>query len=141
MLAQHTTRPLLLTRRAPPLYVRRPHSNSSSSPLNTCQGSSGMGKASTALSKRLHAYVIGGVQGVFFRSYTKSKAAELGLTGWVRNRRDGRVEVIAEGYEADLQQLLTWLHSGSPQADVSGVDATWGPASGEFDDFDTLWTA
>jgi hypothetical protein len=50
-------------------------------------------------------------------------------------------QVTAEGYESDLQQLLTWLHSGSPQADVSGVEVTWSAATGEFDDFDTLWTA
>jgi acylphosphatase len=49
--------------------------------------------------------------------------------------------VTAEGYESDLQQLLTWLHSGSHQADVSGVEVTWSAATGEFDDFDTLWTA
>ena len=50
-------------------------------------------------------------------------------------------QVTAEGYESDLQQLLTWLHSGSPQADVLGVEVTWSAATGEFDDFDTLWTA
>ena len=42
----------------------------------------------------------------------QKKALELGLTGWVRNRRDGRVEVTAEGYEDDLQELLRWLHTG-----------------------------
>jgi hypothetical protein len=51
------------------------------------------------------------------------------------------VQVTAEGFESDLQQLLTWLHTGSPQADVSGVNASWGAATGEFDDFNTLWTA
>jgi acylphosphatase len=51
------------------------------------------------------------------------------------------MQVTAEGYESDLQQLLTWLHTGSPQADVSGVEVTWGSATGEFDEFDTLWTA
>lgn len=43
----------------------------------------------------------------------QNKALELGLTGWVRNRRDGRVEVTAEGYEEDLQELLRWLHTGA----------------------------
>lgn len=43
----------------------------------------------------------------------QNKALELGLTGWVRNRRDGRVEVTAEGYEEDLQELLRWLHTGT----------------------------
>eukprot|EP00775_Hariotina_reticulata_P002778 gene2778-3071_t len=70
----------------------------------------------------------------------QAKALELGVTGWVRNRRDGRVEVMAEGYEHDLQQLLTWLHSGSPEADVTDVDSSWSSATGEFEDFDKLWT-
>jgi acylphosphatase len=42
----------------------------------------------------------------------QSKALELGVTGWVRNRRDGRVEVTAEGYPEDLEALLKWLHTG-----------------------------
>lgn len=42
----------------------------------------------------------------------QNKALELGLTGWVRNRRDGRVEVTAEGYQEDLEAFLKWLHTG-----------------------------
>lgn len=48
--------------------------------------------------------------------------------------------MVAEGLEEDLQQLLTWLHTGSPQADVAGVSSSWEAASGEFDAFETLWT-
>jgi acylphosphatase len=44
--------------------------------------------------------------------YLQSKALELDVTGWVRNRRDGRVEVTAEGYQEDLEALLKWLHTG-----------------------------
>jgi acylphosphatase len=43
----------------------------------------------------------------------QNKALELGVTGWVRNRRDGRVEVTAEGYADDLEALLKWLHTGA----------------------------
>ncbi|WIA21897.1 hypothetical protein OEZ85_004267 [Tetradesmus obliquus] len=99
-----------------------------------------MGKASTSLSKRLHVFVSGRVQGVFFRNYTRSKALELRVTGWVRNRRDGRVEVTAEGYQEDLEALLKWLHTGSPEADVAGIESSWGAATGEYDAFEMLWT-
>lgn len=72
---------------------------------------------------------------------TQDKARQLRLSGFVRNRLDGRVEVVAEGDEPELQQLLAWLHTGSPAADVSGVQAEWGAATGEFCGFDRLWTA
>jgi len=99
-----------------------------------------MGRLSTASSRRIHVFVQGGVQGVSFRAYTVDKALTLGLTGWVRNRSDGRVEVVAEGYQEELEQLLKWLHSGSPSADVAGVESEWLAATGEFVSFDRLWT-
>jgi len=65
--------------------------------------------------------VTGTVQGVFFRTYTKAKANELGLVGWVRNCEDGSVEVHAEGTEAQLLALESWLHRGPPAAKVEEV--------------------
>jgi hypothetical protein len=50
------------------------------------------------------------------------------------------LQVMAQGYESDLQQMLTWLPTGSPQADASGEEASWSVATGEFDDFRSLWT-
>lgn len=85
--------------------------------------------------KRLDATVFGNVQGVFFRSTTQENAQKLGVTGWVRNRQDGSVHVVAEGEERKLQQLLQFLHEGPPQADVANVEAEWVAATGEFDDF------
>ncbi len=85
--------------------------------------------------QRLHAIISGRVQGVSFRHYTTLKANELGITGWVMNRQDGRVEVSAEGSRETLQALLDFLHEGSPHARVETVEAQWLEASGEFSDF------
>lgn len=84
---------------------------------------------------RLHAIVHGIVQGVNFRYYTTRRAAELGLSGWVRNRADGTVEVVAEGPKPHLEALLAWLHVGPSSAYVERVEAEWGPATGEFAGF------
>ena len=62
--------------------------------------------------KRAHLIIYGKVQGVFFRASTKDKAIELGLKGFVRNQPDGTVEVIAEGSEKQLQELVAWCHEG-----------------------------
>ena len=84
---------------------------------------------------RLHARISGRVQGVNFRFYTQREAIGLGLTGWVANRFDDSVEVIAEGPRAALQRLLTFLHRGPPSAFVEQVQAEWLDATGEFDRF------
>jgi acylphosphatase len=89
--------------------------------------------------KRLHAIVRGIVQGVNFRYYTTIKAKELGLVGWVGNRSDGSVEVMAEGDEEVLNSLKAWLHRGSPDAKVDSVEVTWHEASGEFTNFKTAY--
>jgi acylphosphatase len=84
---------------------------------------------------RLHARIFGRVQGVNFRFYTQREAIALGLTGWVANRHDDSVEVVAEGPRAALQRLLTFLHRGPPSALVEQVQAEWLDATGEFDRF------
>jgi acylphosphatase len=88
---------------------------------------------------RLHAIVSGTVQGVYFRSATQSRAAGLGLSGWVRNLSDGSVEVLAEGMPAALRQLGQFLRVGPPEAMVTEVREEWLPASGEFAYFDIRW--
>jgi acylphosphatase len=66
------------------------------------------------------------VQGVNFRQFVWSRAAKLGVTGWVRNGEDGRsVEVDAEGPAAALKQLLELLHEGPFSARVDNVRASW----------------
>lgn len=84
---------------------------------------------------RLHATVHGRVQGVSFRAFTLDKARLRNLTGWVRNRSEGTVEVVAEGGKVTLEEFLEELYTGPPGARVTHVDVTWEPATGEFTDF------
>jgi acylphosphatase len=78
---------------------------------------------------RLHARVYGRVQGVNFRYHTQKKANALGVGGWVANRSDGTVEVVAEGEKAELQKLVSFLHRGSPSARVERVNVDWDEAT------------
>ncbi len=88
---------------------------------------------------RLQATVHGRVQGVSFRFYTRRRAAELGLTGHVRNAWDGTVEVVAEGGRADLDQFLAFLRVGPPAAVVTQVDARWVAPTNTFDRFEVRY--
>jgi acylphosphatase len=87
-------------------------------------------------SERLHAVITGDVQGVGFRFFLIRHAQALDLRGWVRNRDDGAVELVAEGPRLDLEQLLFYAKQGPRQARVSHVDAGWSVASGGLDLFD-----
>jgi acylphosphatase len=90
---------------------------------------------------RFHAYVSGRVQGVAFRYYAEREALGLGLTGWVRNRRDGRVEVVAEGRKDDLENYVERLREGPRMARVEKLDIQWEGPSGEYSDFRIVFTA
>lgn len=81
------------------------------------------------------AVVHGRVQGVFFRAYTQDEAVRLGLKGWVRNRPDGSVETVLEGEDSAVEQLVLWLHKGSPMSLVSGVVVTEENPVGEVGQF------
>jgi acylphosphatase len=84
---------------------------------------------------RLDATVRGRVQGVGFRVFVASRAAALGLTGWVRNGPDGSVECLAEGARPDLETLVAALAQGPAGARVEGVSRAWSAATGSFDRF------
>jgi acylphosphatase len=71
--------------------------------------------------ERIHFYVDGLVQGVSFRHHTTQTASALGVSGWVRNLPDGRVEIYAEGPPAAVTKLLEWAHQGPPSAAVNTV--------------------
>ncbi|HDL85026.1 MAG TPA: acylphosphatase [Candidatus Acetothermia bacterium] len=82
---------------------------------------------------RAHLLISGRVQGVFYRTSTQDKARSLGLSGWVCNLPDGRVEIIVQGRPEDVQELIVWAHSGPPLAIVDEVDVTWEePLAGEI---------
>lgn len=89
---------------------------------------------------RIHLSIKGRVQGVWFRDSTRKKAQKLGLTGWVRNKRDGSVEVVAEGGEEQVKELAAWCRHGPPSAGVVQVDEKEEPWQGEFDSFDIVFS-
>jgi len=84
---------------------------------------------------RAHLIIEGRVQGVFFRDSTRREAIELGLCGWVKNRFDGSVEVVAEGPREKVETLVAWCHHGPPIARVTRVHEIKEDYTGEFDSF------
>lgn len=80
-----------------------------------------------------HILVSGIVQGVGFRYWVERNARELGLGGWARNLYDGRVEILAEGAEAALEQLVELCRRGPRAASVSDVRTAAAPAAGARD--------
>lgn len=84
---------------------------------------------------RVNLRVIGLVQGVMYRASARDAASDLGLTGWVRNEADGTVVAVAEGAEALIAEFVAWCRRGPAGARVDTVETTFGPATGEFDDY------
>ena len=80
--------------------------------------------------------VKGLVQGVGYRYFVYRTARHLGVTGWVRNRPDGTVEVLAEGDRGALEELIAQLKVGPPAADVRDLDIRWTTYTGEYREFD-----
>lgn len=87
------------------------------------------------MAKQVHCVVRGRVQGVFFRASAQREAKRLGLTGWVRNLSDGSVEIVAEGEDERVRELLQWAQHGPSAARVDRVDTRWRSYTGEFADF------
>ena len=84
---------------------------------------------------RVRILITGLVQGVFFRRETADLARRLGISGWVRNLPDGRVESLAEGERARLDELIRFCHVGPRGAVVRKVEVEWSDYSGEFRGF------
>ena len=91
--------------------------------------------------------IYGKVQGVFFRDFSRRKAKELNLSGWVKNEPDGTVQIIAEGEEKGLKELFEWCKNATPASDhreggqgpnhakVDKVDVEWFNPTDQFNDF------
>jgi len=91
--------------------------------------------------KRVHIYIRGRVQGVFFRQSMKDVAKYYGVKGWVRNLPDGRtVEAVLEGDAEAVDKVIQWAHWGPPGARVEGVEVVEEEYRGEFNDFEILPT-
>jgi acylphosphatase len=85
--------------------------------------------------KRVHILVTGIVQGVSFRYYTLQEAMRCGVTGWVRNLPDGRVEAVFEGDEAAVDRMLAWCAIGPRSARVDHLESLPETSTGEFQGF------
>ena len=84
---------------------------------------------------RAHVFISGFVQGVGFRFFAILNARKLGVSGFVRNLRDGRVEVVAEGELERVDALIERLRKGPPGSNVVWVDVRLEKYEGEFSDF------
>ena len=87
------------------------------------------------MAARAHLVVTGRVQGVWFRGSMQEEARRLGVSGWVRNLRDGAVEAEAEGERGAVEALAACAHSGPPGARVDAVTVDWIAPQGESGGF------
>ncbi|MBI5101978.1 MAG: acylphosphatase [Nitrospirae bacterium] len=76
-------------------------------------------------SSRAHLHIEGRVQGVFYRAFTRNVAIKLGLSGWVRNLYDGRVEAVLEGDVPSIEQAVGELRKGPPESKVTDISLDW----------------
>lgn len=81
---------------------------------------------------RVHVYVSGVVQGVWFRVYAKKRADVVGVCGWIRNLADGRVEAVFEGTEDQINEMIAWCYRGSPLSTVEQVHVMHEKSKGEI---------
>lgn len=89
--------------------------------------------------KRVHAFIEGRVQGVFYRAFARDSARALGLSGWVRNLADGRVEAVFEGEEEKIEKMLAFLKKGPPYAVVKNLEVEEEEYKGEFRGFAVVY--
>jgi acylphosphatase len=86
--------------------------------------------------ERAHVFVAGQVQGVFFRDSTRERAEQLGLTGWVKNLPDGRVEAVFEGSPERVREMIQWCEQGPPHAAVEEVESEFEASKGDLERFE-----
>lgn len=85
---------------------------------------------------RAHIFVSGKVQGVFFRENTRQKAEKLGVAGFVKNLKDGRVEAVLEGEREKVEKMIKWTKRGPMWAQVKDLEVSWEDYQGEFKEFE-----
>lgn len=85
-----------------------------------------------------HLAIRGRVQGVNYRESMRWEAERLGVTGWVRNRRDGSVEAVVDGSPQDLEAIIDWARRGPPGSRVVSVEVS--ETFGSFSGFERLPT-
>jgi acylphosphatase len=87
---------------------------------------------------RVHVFISGKVQGVYYRQNTAYKAEELNIHGWVRNLRDGCVEAVFEGEKTNIDKLLDWCNKGPKDAIVENVKIIDEQYQNEYTDFQII---
>lgn len=80
---------------------------------------------------RAHLFIEGRVQGVFYRAFTRDTAYNIGLKGWVKNLRDGRVEALFEGKKELIEKAIKECYTGPAGARISNIDVKWEPFIGD----------
>ncbi len=91
------------------------------------------------MKKRAHAFYTGRVQGVGFRITAEEAARDMGVLGWVKNLRDGRVELVAEAEEETLKRFIDEIRSGPLKNFIKQVEISWSNASDTFDEFEICY--
>ena len=91
------------------------------------------------IQKRIHIFITGRVQGVFFRQSTRVMAIKNNVNGWIRNLDDGRVEIVAEGETQNIDNLVTWCKTGSANSRVDEFELLDEDSTGEFENFDVIY--
>lgn len=91
------------------------------------------------MNTRVHLFISGKVQGVYFRENTYKKARGLKVYGWVKNLSDGRVEVVIEGTQKSVNEMVSWCRIGRAPAKVTEVEEIWEEPKGEFYSFKIIY--
>ena len=88
---------------------------------------------------KVHVFITGRVQGVYFRYKTRDEAKKYGVTGWVRNLPDGRVEAVFEGNKENVDKLIDFAGKGPSGAKVRDLNINWQDYTREFKDFEVRY--
>ena len=91
------------------------------------------------IQKRIHIFVTGRVQGVFFRQSTRVMAIKNNVNGWVRNLDDGKVEIVAQGKEQDIENLTNWCKTGPANSRVDEFEQKEESITEEFENFEVRY--
>jgi len=87
------------------------------------------------MKSNVHVIISGKVQGVWFRANTKQKAEQYGITGWIKNTKEGNVEAVFEGENKHIKELIEWCQRGPPLAEVEDVIVEKQRPTNAFDGF------
>jgi acylphosphatase len=88
---------------------------------------------------RAHVFVTGKVQGVYYRQTAMEAARAHGVSGWIRNLQDGRVETVLEGDESNVSSVIEWCKRGPAKAQVEKVEVISEGYTGEFSQFTIIY--